>query len=263
MLVVSVKTVEVSDEVRRSEDLRSGKRERLILEHLRQVKLIARRIHDRLPGNVSLDDLVSAGILGLIAAIDRFDGSRDVTLRTYAEHKIKGAILDSLRQLDWAPRQHRKHAKQIDAAISTAQQDLQRTPTEQEVATVLHLTVDRYRQWQVKVRGLNLGRLESAGSGDSEGRDLLHTLSGAKEQWPSALLERRELQNTLAAAIIGIPKIEKTVLRLYYEEAMTLRQIAKVVCLHESRISQIKAQAIVRLRVCMDKLWPGSHEHCP
>jgi RNA polymerase sigma factor FliA len=237
----------------------AGEREHLILDHLRQVKLIARRIHDRLPGNVSLDDLVSAGMLGLIAAIDRFDSSRDVTLRTYAEHKIKGAILDSLRQLDWAPRQHRKHAKQIDAAISAAQQDLQRAPTELEVATVLNLTVDRYRQWQVKVRGLNLGRLESAGPGDREGRDLLHTLSGSHEEWPSSLLERQELHNTLIAAITGIPKIEKTVLRLYYQEEMTLREIAKVVSLHESRISQIKAQAILRLRVCMDKLWPGSH----
>ena len=93
-------------------------RERLILEHLPQVRMIARRIHDRLPGNVSLDDLVSTGILGLISAIDRFDPSRNVQLRTYAEHKIKGAILDSLRRLDWAPRQQRKHAKQIDAAIA-------------------------------------------------------------------------------------------------------------------------------------------------
>jgi len=241
----------------------ASEREHLILGHLRQVKLIARRIHDRLPGNVSLDDLVSAGMLGLIAAIDRFDASRDVTLRTYAEHKIKGAILDSLRQLDWAPRQHRRRAKQIEAAINTAQQDLQRVPTEGEVATVLNLTVDRYRQWQVRVRGLSLGRLESSGPSDTEGRDLLHTLSGSHEEWPSSLLERSELHNTLVAAITEIPKIEKTVLRLYYQEEMTLRQIAKVVSLHESRISQIKAQAILRLRGCMGKLWPGSHEHCP
>lgn len=258
MLAVSVKTVESSDQACPSQD-RSGVRERLILDHMRQVKLIARRIHARLPGNVSLDDLVSAGILGLIAAVDRFDTSRDVTLRTYAEHKIKGAILDSLRQLDWAPRQHRKHAKQIDAAINAAQQDLQRVPTEREVATVLNLTVDRYRQWQLKVRGLNLARLESAGSGDKECRDLLQTLSGSHEKWPSSLMERRELHNTLTAAITGIPKIEKTVLRLYYQEEMTLREISEVVNLHESRISQIKAQAILRLRVCMDKLWPGSH----
>jgi RNA polymerase sigma factor for flagellar operon FliA len=119
--------------------------------------------------------------------------------------------------------------------------------------------VDRYRQWQVKIRGLNLGRLESAGSGDSEGRDLLLRLSGEQEEWPSALLERRELQNTLAAAITGIPKIEQTILRLYYQEEMTLREIAKVVGLHESRISQIKAQAIQTLRIYMHKLWPCSH----
>ena len=244
-----------------AEDSAAGERERLIMQHLRQVSLIARRIHDRLPGNVSLDDLISAGILGLIAAIDRFDASRHVTLRTYAEHKIKGAILDSLRQLDWAPRQHRRHAKQIDAAISSAQQNLQRAPTEEEVAAALHLTVDRYREWQVKVCGLNLARLESSGSADSdaEGRDLLFRLSGDPEEWPSALLERRELQNALAGAIAEIPKIEKTVLCLYYQEEMTLREIAKVVKLHESRISQIKAQAILRLRGSMGQLWPGSH----
>ena len=259
MLTVSVKTSELSDQAGQSQD-RSSVRERLILDHLRQVQLIARRIHDRLPGNVSLDDLVSTGILGLIAAVDRFDASRDVTLRTYAEHKIKGAILDSLRELDWAPRQHRKHAKQIEAAINAAQQALQRVPTEREVATVLNLTVDRYRQWQVKVRGLNFARLESAGSGDKECRDLLHTLSSSQNEWPSSLMERRELHNTLTAAITGIPKIEKTVLRLYYQEEMTLREIAEVVNLHESRISQIKAQAILRLRVCMDELWPGSHQ---
>src|SRR5579864_5255484 len=132
-------------------------RERLILEHLPQVRLLARRIHDRLPENVSLDDLVSTGTLGLIAAVDRFDASRNISLRTYAEHKIKGGILDSLRRMDWAPRQQRKHAKQIDAAIAVAEQRWQRSPTEEEIATELNLTVDGYHQWQVKVRAVNLG----------------------------------------------------------------------------------------------------------
>jgi RNA polymerase sigma factor for flagellar operon FliA len=251
--------VEIGAQPHPGSGLSGAERDGLILKHLRQVTLIARRIHERLPGNISLDDLVSSGVLGLISAIDRFDASRDVTLRTYAEHKIKGAILDSLRQLDWAPRQHRRHAKQIDAAIVATQQSLQRPPTEEEVATALNLSVERYREWQVKVRGLNIGRLESPGPGDSDGRDLLQCLSSGREEWPSALLERRELQNTLAEAITEIPQIEKTVLDLYYREEMTLREIAKIVRLHESRISQIKAQAIHRLRTSMEKLWPGSH----
>jgi len=241
-----------------------AKRDRLILEHLPQVRLLARRIHDRLPGNVSLDDLVSTGTLGLISAIDRFDPSRQVTLRTYAEHKIKGRILDSLRQLDWAPRQQRKHAKQIEAAIAAAEQRFQRSPTEAEIATELRLTVDGYHQWQVNVRGLNFARLESAGSGDSESGDLLRVLSGDPKEWPSALFERSELQGALAAAISGIPAIEKTVLSLYYHGQLTLREISKIVGLHESRISQLKAQAILRLRVCMARLWPAAgHLTCP
>jgi RNA polymerase sigma factor for flagellar operon FliA len=160
--------------------------------------------------------------------------------------------------LDWAPRQQRKRAKQIDAAIAVAEQRWQRSPTEEEIATELNLTVDRYHQWQVKIRGLNLGRLESAGSGDFENRDLLSRISGDQKEWPSALLERSELQRALAAAISGLPEIEKTVLSLYYHDELTLRVIAKMVGLHESRISQLKAQAIRRLRTCMAKLWPDA-----
>src|SRR5258706_11671297 len=122
----------------------AAERERLILEHLPQVRLIARRIHERLPESVSLEDLISTGIVGLISAIDRFDTSHNVKLRTYAEYKIRGAILDSLRGLDWAPRQQRKRAKQIEAAISRAEQRLYRTPTEEEIADQLGLSIGGY-----------------------------------------------------------------------------------------------------------------------
>jgi RNA polymerase sigma factor for flagellar operon FliA len=233
-------------------------RDALILEHLPQVRMIARRIHARLPEYVRLDDLVSTGTLGLISAIDRFDRSRNLRLKTYAEHKIKGAILDSLRRLDWAPRQQRKRAKQIEAAIAMAEQRLQRAPTEEEIAAELNLTVDGYRHWQLEIGGVNLARLESAGSEDSEDRNLLRFVSGDPNELPYALLERRELQTTLAAAISGIPPIEQTVLGLYYHDELTLREIAKIVGLHESRISQLKTQAILRLRVCMAELWPAT-----
>jgi RNA polymerase sigma factor for flagellar operon FliA len=245
------------------EILPKNERDHLILKHLPQVRLIARRIHDRLPENVSLDDLVSTGVLGLISAIDRFDLSRGVQLSTYAEHKIKGAILDSLRRLDWAPRQDRRHAKQIDAAIAVTEQRLQRSPTEEEIATELSLTVDRYHRWQVKVHGLNLGRLEWGASGDSENHDLLNWIASDQREWPTALLERRELKRALADAISGIPAIEKRILSLYYHDEMTLRNIAKIIGLHESRISQIKAQAILRLRACMTKLWPAAQYRRP
>jgi len=246
-----------------SEILSKDERDRLILKHLPQVRMIARRIHDRLPENVSLDDLVSTGVLGLISAIDRFDESRGVQLSTYAEHKIKGAILDGLRRLDWAPRQDRRHAKQIDAAIAVTEQRLQRSPTEEEVATELSLTVDRYHQWQMKVRGLKLGRLEWRASGDSESHDVLNWIASDQREWPTALLERSELKRALVDAISGIPVVEKTILSLYYRDEMTLRDIAKIIGLHESRISQLKAQAILRLRTCMAKLWPAAQYRGP
>src|SRR5690349_23843022 len=111
-----------------SQMIHEDERERLILEHLPQVRLIARRIQERLPENISLEDLISTGVIGLIAAIDNFDPSHNVKLKTYAEYKIRGAILDSLRGLDWAPRQKRRKAKQIEAAIASAEQRLQRAP---------------------------------------------------------------------------------------------------------------------------------------
>src|SRR5271165_1782904 len=123
-----------------TQETTQAEREQLILEHLPQVRLIARRIHERLPESVSLDDLISTGTLGLIAAIDRFDPRHNVKLKTYAEYKIRGAILDSLRGLDWAPRQQRKRSKQIEAAISAAEQKLHRMPSEEEIAAQLNVS---------------------------------------------------------------------------------------------------------------------------
>ena len=124
----------------------ADEREQLILEHLPQVRLIARRIHERLPDSVSLDDLISTGTIGLIAAIDRFDPTHNVKLKTYAEYKIRGAILDSLRGLDWAPRQQRKRSKQIEAAIALAEQRLHRAPSEDEIAKELGLNLAEYHE---------------------------------------------------------------------------------------------------------------------
>ena len=149
-------------------------REQLILQHLPQVRLIARRIQERLPENISLEDLVSTGVIGLIAAIDNFDPSHNVKLKTYAEYKIRGAILDSLRGLDWAPRQKRRQAKQIEAAIAAAEQRLQRAPTEEEIAAQLEISLEEYHEWLVEIRGLNIASLEYT-SGD-QGKDLLHYL---------------------------------------------------------------------------------------
>jgi len=229
-------------------------RNSLILEHLPQVRLIARRIQERLPDSISLDDLISTGVLGLISAIDNFNPVHNVKLKTYAEYKIRGAILDSLRGLDWAPRQKRRKSKQIEAAIATAEQRLQGPATEEDIATELSITLEEYHSWLVEIRGLNLASLEYAG-GD-QGRDLLHYLPDTGENLPSLLLERAELERLLASSIELIPEIEKTVLSLYYHEELTLREIAQVVNLHESRISQLKSQAIIRLRSHLAQQWP-------
>lgn len=231
-------------------------RERLILEHLPQVRLIARRLHERLPESVNLEDLVSAGVLGLIAAIDNFNPALNVKLKTYAEYKIRGSMLDSLRGLDWAPRQQRKKSKQIEAAIAAVEKRLHRTATEDEVAAQLGVSLEEYHEWLVDTRGVNLGSLELAQPGE-EGGDLLRFLPDSDENWPSNLLERAELERLLRQAIQRMPSMEKTVLSLYFHEELTLREIAQVVNLHESRVSQIKTQAILRLRSFFSKVWPG------
>lgn len=239
-----------------TETFPSEERERLILEHLPQVRLIARRIHERLPGSVSLEDLVSTGIVGLISAIDRFDPSHNVKLKTYAEYKIRGAILDSLRGLDWAPRQQRKRSKQIEAAIAAVEQKLSRAPSEDEIAKELGLSLEEYHEWLVEIRGLNVGSFET-GAPEEEGRDLLRFVADDEEHWPSRIVERSELKRVLAEAIEKMPYIERTVLGLYYHDELTLREIAKVVKLHESRISQLKSQAVLRLRTYLRKKWPA------
>jgi len=221
-------------------------RERLILEHLPQVRLVARRIHQRLPDSVNLDDLISAGSIGLIAAIDRFDSGHNVKLKTYAEYKIRGAILDSLRTLDWAPRKQRLRSKRVDAAISVVEQRLHRAPTEDEVAHQLELSLEEYHQWLVDIRGVNLGSLEAATLDDN--LNLLKYIADDQERWPLRLLELSEEQRLLAAAVATMPRIERIVINLYFHEELTLRDIAKVVNLHESRVSQLKSQAILRLR---------------
>lgn len=230
-------------------------REALILEHMPQVRLIARKIYERLPDSISLDDLVSAGVLGLISAIDCFDPGHNVKLKTYAEYKIRGAILDSLRDLDWAPRQRRRLAKQIEAAIARVEQQVQATPSDEQIASEMGVTLDVYHQYLVDTQGLTLGSLEYA-SNEDDGRELISYLADEEAELPSQTYEQRELQRLLAEAIRRLPPIESAILGFYFQEELTLREIAKIVHLHESRISQLKTQAILRLRTSLRRNWP-------
>jgi RNA polymerase sigma factor for flagellar operon FliA len=181
------------------------RRERLILEQLPQVHLIARRIHERLPDSVCLDDLVSTGIVGLISAVDNFEEVQGVKLKTYAEYKIRGAILDSLRGLDWASRHRRKKAKHIEAAIASAEHKLQRAATEDEVAAELDMTLDEYHARLVEVQGLNLESLEVP-IGPSGNQTLLSMVPDTADDLPSGIWERAELERLLAEAIAAMPE---------------------------------------------------------
>jgi RNA polymerase sigma factor for flagellar operon FliA len=231
-------------------------RERLIIEHLPQVRLIARKIHERLPDTICLDDLLSAGVIGLINAIDNFDPAQNTKLRTYAEFRIRGAILDSLRDTDWAPRMKRKLARDLAAGLSRAEQKLRRSPEEAEIASELNLSVDEYRQKLNEVAALDIGEIEFVRD-EREMPALLRYVATPDEDSPAMQLERAELERLIATAIDGIPKVEKTILSLYFYEELTLREIGEIMGMHFSRVSQIKSQAILRLRNAIGRRWPG------
>lgn len=232
-----------------------ARRERLILEQLPQVHFIARRLHEKLPESVCLDDLVSAGTVGLITAVDHFDESQGVKLKTYAEHKIRGAILDSLRGLDWASRHRRKKAKDVEEAIRATEQKLQRPPTQEEVAAAMGMTLEQYQARLLHVHGLNLESLEIA-AGPSGSQTLLSLIPDTEDNLPSVLVERSELERLLAQAIAEMPERERTVLALYYQEELTLREIAGVLGMHISRVAELKTECILRLRARMAEYWP-------
>ena len=236
-----------------------SRRERLILEHLPQVHLIARRFHEKVPGSVCLDDLVSTGVMGLISAIDNYDPRQNAKLKTYAEFKIRGAILDSLRNMDWASRHRRKKAKDIEAAIQVAQQKLQHVPTEEQIAQEMGMSLEDYRARLVEIQGLNLESLEVTTSPTGQ-QTLMSLLPDPEENLPSNLLERAELERLLAKSIDEMPDKEKTVLSLYYREELTLREIAEVMSIHISRVVELKSNAILRLRSRMTAQWPTTRE---
>ena len=233
-------------------------REQLILEHLPQVRLIARRIHERLPSHVNIDDMISAGTLGLIAAVDNYDSSQNVQLKTYAEYRIRGAILDSLRGMDFAPRQKRRQARQIEAAMAACEQRTGRPASEDEIAAELGLSLEEYREWLVELEHVQIGEFDP--TVPSPGT-VLRRLADDHENLPSVVLERAELERLLGNSIGNLPKVERTVLALYYKEELNLREIAGILDLHLSRISQLKSQAVLRLRATMQQRWPAGRGH--
>jgi RNA polymerase sigma factor FliA len=222
-------------------------RQRLLTENLPEVRYIARRIHDRLPSHVPFDDLVHAGIIGLIDAVDKFDPRKNVQLKSYARFRIRGAILDSLRQLDWSPRNLRRQARRIEETHRELAAELGRAASEPELAGRMGLGLEEYQQLLGELRGLDIGSLQ-AQSEDSGSDEANAAVASRPEEDPFQLTLRTEMRTLLAQAIEELDEKERQVLGLYYLEEMTMKEVGVILDIGESRVSQIHTAALIRVR---------------
>jgi RNA polymerase sigma factor FliA len=229
-------------------------RERLLLEHLPQVKYIARRIHDRMPAQVPLDDLIHAGVVGLIDAVEKFDTSKNVQLRSYAKFRIRGAILDSLREMDWSPRHLRRQSRRIEEAHRDLKLRLGRAATEPELATELGLKLDDFQHLLGELRGLDLGSLQAESTDPQSDEDAVGNRSGGTDKDPFSLCLHGEIRSHIASALEDLDEKEKQVVTRYYLEELTMKEVGVILGLGESRVSQIHSAAMVRLRARLGKL---------
>jgi RNA polymerase sigma factor for flagellar operon FliA len=225
----------------------SAERQRLLNESLPEVRYIARRIHDRLPSHVPFEDLVHAGIIGLIDAVDKFDPRKNVQLKSYARFRIRGAILDGLRQMDWSPRKLRRQARGIEEANRELAAELGRAPSEPELATRLGLRLEEFQQLLGELRGLDLGSLQ-AQSEESGGEDTAAAVASRPEEDPFQITLRAEMRTMLTQAIDELDEKERQVLGLYYLEELTMKEVGVLLGIGESRVSQIHTSALIRLR---------------
>lgn len=227
--------------------------ERVLLEHLPIVRFLARRIHERLPQHVDIEDLVSAGVVGLMDAFAKFDPTKKVQFRSYAQFRIRGAILDSLRTLDWSPRELRRKGRAVEEAIRVLTARLGHPPGEGEIAAEMGLTLDEYQQLLGNLKGLEIGTLHLEHSEDS-GEEELAYVPGRPDEDPLFRCLRGELEGRLADAIANLPERERLVMTLYYFEEMTMREIGLALGVVESRISQVHASAVSHLRAALRDL---------
>ena len=230
-----------------------GEQERLLLDHLPMVRFLARRIHERLPHHVDVEDLVSAGVVGLMDALAKFDPAKKVQFRSYAQFRVRGAILDSLRTLDWSPRELRRKGRAVEEAIRALTARLGRPPGEAEIAAKLELGIEEYQKLLGDLKGLEIGTLHVEHNEDS-GEEELAYVPGRPEEDPLFCCLRGELEGRLADAIQNLPERERLVMTLYYYEELTMREIGTVMGVVESRISQIHSSAVVRLRAALKDL---------
>jgi RNA polymerase sigma factor for flagellar operon FliA len=233
-----------------SQAAKLARRDRVVLEHVPLVKAIAVRVHENLPVHVDLDDLVHAGILGLFDAASKFNPEKQVVFSSYAKHRIKGAILDSLRQLDWASRDMRRRHKQVEAATRDLAAELQRNPTEGEVAKKLGMDAERWRTMMIDLR--NVG-LISASTRGNEGDDLpAPDFPSKPETHPDSICAREQLRSVLGDAMKTLPERYQKVVLLYYTNEMTMKEIGGILGINESRVSQIHKSALEKMQVALE-----------
>jgi RNA polymerase sigma factor for flagellar operon FliA len=233
-----------------------AEREQLILDHLPQIKYIAQRISTKLPSHVELNDLVGAGVLGLLDAIEKFDPTRGVKFKTYAELRIKGAILDSLRNLDWAPRSLRKKSKDLEKVYKELEQRLGRPATDKEICDEMEISLEVFYELLDQIKGLNLGSFHELATQDEErnSEPLVRYVPDAPQLDPYFVFHKSEIRNLLAGAIDALPKKERLVVSLYYFDELTMKEIGKVLGVNESRVSQLHTKAMLRLRTKLRKV---------
>ncbi len=243
---------------RRTPDTHSGslsaaEHERLLMEHLPTVRFVARNIHERLPQHVELEDLVSAGIVGLIDALAKFDHAKQVQFKSYAQFRIRGAILDSLRSVDWGPRELRRKGRAVEEAIRSTTKRLGRAPVEQEIAKELEVSLSEYQVLLGDLKGLEIGTLHLERSEDSGDEEIAY-IPGASQDEPLFRCLQGEMKQRLAEAIEELPEKERMVLTLYYFEELTMKEIGQTLGVVESRVSQVHTSAVLRLRTAMSDL---------
>lgn len=232
----------------------SAETDALLMEQLPHVRYIARRIHDRLPRHVPLDDLVHAGVIGLIDAIHKFDQSKHVQFSSYAKFRIRGAILDSLREMDWSPRALRRKARGIEEAHNRLATQLGRAPTEPELARDLGLELPAFQHLLGELNSLEIGSLRIESPRDGTEEDLCEYLPGAPEETPYFKCLRSEMKELLTRLISELPEKDRQVLALYYFEELTMKEVGAVLGIGESRVSQIHSMAVIRLRARMQEV---------
>jgi RNA polymerase sigma factor FliA len=235
-------------EFRRTND--KALRDRLILTYAPLVKYVAGRLGSGLPAHVDEGDLVSYGLLGLIGAIERYDPARDIKFETYAISRIKGAIIDELRALDWVPRSVRSRAREIERAIAELEAKLGTAPTDEQIAAKIGISVDELEESLTDISRSSIAALDELWSVSGEGDQvsLMDTIEDTQGIRPQEALDETEMREALADAIARLPEREKLVVTLYYYEELTLREIGEVLGVTESRVSQLHTKAILRLK---------------